>query len=315
MHRRTRGLVAAILVLLFATANAAPKHRDPNQHRSAQHTLTQAPDPNALYRIVANDKVHIQVLEQGKGPPIAILPSLGRGARDFDKVAVLLSDQGYRVLRLQPRGIGLSTGPMTDLTLHDYAADVALVLQHEAQEPAIIVGHDWGNWVARTLAVDQPALVRAVVLAAAPPGEASGGGGPPIPPEIREALDKSSDTSLPTDERLQYLRLAFFAPDHDPRVWLTGWHPAAQKAEAAAAAATPVEQWFAAGHAPILELQAENDAVAPQRFSRTLEKALGNRVTVIEIPRAGHALVPEQPEAVAAAIGAYAQTLRTVSLR
>jgi pimeloyl-ACP methyl ester carboxylesterase len=74
--------------------------------------------------------------------------------------------------------------------------------------------------------------------------------------------------------------------------------------------ATPVDDWFACGTARILDLQAENDAVAPRKFAGVLKAALGDRVTVVVIPNAGHALVPEQPEAMANAIAAFARTLQ-----
>ena len=54
--------------------------------------------------------MRIEVLSQGDGPPVVLLPSLGRGAEDFDPIAERLADAGYRVLRPQPRGIGRSEG-------------------------------------------------------------------------------------------------------------------------------------------------------------------------------------------------------------
>lgn len=90
--------------------------------------------------------------------------------------------------------------------------------------------------------------------------------------------------SLPDTGRLRYLQFAFFAPGHDPHVWLSGWHPETEKVE--------------------------NDAVAPRKFAGALKAALGNRVTVVVIPNAGHALMPEQPEAMANAIAAFARTLQ-----
>src|SRR5579862_6027783 len=72
--------------------------------------------------IVDRGDVHIEVIAQGLGPVIVILPSLGRGAEDYDVVSSLLAGDGFRVLRPQPRGIGTSTGPMAGLTLHDFAA-------------------------------------------------------------------------------------------------------------------------------------------------------------------------------------------------
>jgi pimeloyl-ACP methyl ester carboxylesterase len=53
------------------------------------------------------------------------------------------------------------------ITLHDLANDVALTIENAQDGQAIIVGHAFGNWVARMTAVDHPELVRGVVIAAA----------------------------------------------------------------------------------------------------------------------------------------------------
>ncbi len=259
---------------------------------------------------VTNGPVKIEVLAEGSGPVIVILPSLGRDGHDYDAVSARLAAQGFRVLRPQPRGMDGSEGPMTDLTLHDYAADVAHVIEHEHAGPVVVVGHAFGNFVGRMLATDRPDLVRGLVMAAAsagkvPPGDTS----PPIAPDVRFAIDHSGDMSLPEAKRLEYLQKAFFAPGHDPHVWLGGWHPEAQKAESAATAATPIDAYFAGGHTPILDLQAEDDTVAPRRLSHVLKDALGDRVTIVVIPHAGHALAPEQPDAMADAIAAFAKSL------
>jgi pimeloyl-ACP methyl ester carboxylesterase len=261
--------------------------------------------------VVDHGDAQIVVLDQGSGPVIVILPSLGRGAADYDQVAVYLADSGFRVLRPQPRGIGGSTGTLTGLTLHDYAGDVAAVIASEAPgSKAVVVGHAFGNFVARMVATDHPELVRGVVLAAASAGKVPPGSTEKaISPEIREAIDKSGELALPDAQRLVYLQRAFFAPGNDPSVWLTGWYPDAQAAQSAASAATPVDAWFAAGTAPILDLQAEEDTVAPRKFAGVVKNALGDRVTVVVIPRAGHALAPEQPKAMADAVAAYAKSL------
>jgi pimeloyl-ACP methyl ester carboxylesterase len=200
---------------------------------------------------------------------------------------------------------------MANLTLHDFAADIAAVIEHEGQGPAIVVGHAYGHFVTRMLATDRPDLVRGAVLAAASAGKVPAGvHEPTVSPEVREAIEKSGDLSLPEAERLHYLQIAFFAPGNDPHVWLTGWHPETEKAENVASRATPVEEWFACGTTRVLDLQAENDAVAPRKFAGVLKAALGDRVTVVVIPNAGHALVPEQPKAMASAIAAFARTLK-----
>ena len=254
--------------------------------------------------------MRIEVLAQGAGPVIAILPSLGRGAEDYDVMAARLAAKGFRVLRPQPRGIGASRGPLNGLSLHDYAADVAMVIEDEGRGSVVVVGHAIGSFVARMLATDRPDLVRGVVIAAGSAGKVPPGMSEPyVAPDVQEAVVKSGDLSLPDAERLRYLSIAFFAPGNDPRVWLGGWHPEVMNPELTAWRSTPVDAWFATGKAPILDLQAEYDAVAPRKFSGVLKAALGDRVTVVVIPRAGHALAPEQPEAMAEAIAAFARRL------
>src|SRR3984885_13132556 len=117
--------------------------------------------------MVTRGDARLQVLTQGDGPPIVLLPSLGRGANDFDAIAEDLAGAGYRVLRPQPRGIGASQGPWDGVKLEDLAADVAAVIASNGGDPAFVVGHAFGNRVARTLATVQPGSVKAVGLVAA----------------------------------------------------------------------------------------------------------------------------------------------------
>jgi pimeloyl-ACP methyl ester carboxylesterase len=258
--------------------------------------------------VVKHGDVQIEVLSQGKGPTIVILPSLGRSVRDYDQVAQYLVADGFRVLRPEPRGVGKSKGPMENLSVHDFASDVAMVIDEKKAGPVVVVGHAWGNFAARQLAADRPDLVKGVVVAAASAGKVPPGSTEkPISAEMRKAIDGAGDLKLPEAQRLQYLKEAFFATGNDASVWLGGWHPETHEAEGHARNTTPVDDYFAAGNAPILDLQGENDAVAPRRFSQVLKNMLGDRVTVVVLPNAGHAMAPEQPKAMADAISTFAK--------
>ncbi|KXU87263.1 hydrolase [Paraburkholderia monticola] len=260
------------------------------------------------HEIVSRGDVQLEVFAQGRGPVIVMLPSLGRSGRDYDVVSANLAADGFRVIRPEPRGVGLSKGPLDNLSIHDFAADVAAVVEHENKGPVVVVGHAWGNFVARMLATDRPDLVKGVVLAAASAGKVPAGSKEmPISVAMRNAIDGAGDLSLSEAQRLDDLRIAFFAPGNDPRVWLNGWFPQANEAESHARNITPVDAYFAAGRAPILDLQAEDDAVSPRRFSNVFKSMLGDRVTVVVIPHAGHALAPEQPEAMSRAIATFAK--------
>ena len=251
-------------------------------------------------KLVATADGEIDVITEGIGPLILLLPSRGRDSEDYDEIAHGLAQAGFRVLRPQPRGIGESSGPMQGITLHDFARDVAAVIRHYGG-PAVIVGHAYGNWVARMTAVDHPELVRGVVIAAAAAKK--------YPPELSVAVTKSGDLSLPKEERLRYLRGTFFASGNDPSIWLEGWHPQASESQRLAGLATRQEEWWSAGTVPLLDLQADNDPFHPIEKMNELKDELGDRISVAVIANASHALLPEQPKAVVEAIVAWVRKL------
>jgi len=249
----------------------------------------------------AGGDVRIDVIAEGSGPLIVLLPSRGRDSEDYDAVAAAISAQGFRVLRPQPRGIGASVGPMSNPTLHDFARDIAAIIRAQGAGPAVIVGHAYGNWVARMTAVDYPDLVRGVVLAAA--------AAKAYPPELSIAVTKVADPSTPEAERRRYLEQAFFAPGHDPSAWLEGWHPEASRSQRTASENTKQAEWWSAGTVPLLDLQAANDPFKPPATRNELKDEFGSRVTVVVIPNASHALIPEEPAVVGDAIVAWVRRL------
>ena len=250
--------------------------------------------------IITYDDVRIEAIAEGSGPLVVLLPSRGRAAEDFDEVAAGIAKAGFRVLRPQPRGAGRSSGLMKGLSLHDFARDTAAIIRHEGGGPAVIVGHAFGNWVARMTAVDYPQLVRGVVIVAAaakayPAGFAGA-------KELSEAVRKSGDPTLPDAERLNYLRIAFFAPGNDAGVWLKGWYPEVDEAQFAAGRATKQSEWWPGGTVPLLDLQAALDPFKPRAMMNEIREEFGERATIVVIPNASHALIAEQPAAVVEAI-------------
>src|SRR3954464_8642904 len=64
---------------------------------------------------------------EGSGPVVLMTHSLGRGASDFDDLSRRLVAAGFTSVRPDPRGIGRSTGPMTNPTLRAPAPHAPLV--------------------------------------------------------------------------------------------------------------------------------------------------------------------------------------------
>ena len=251
--------------------------------------------------LVRYGDVQVEVVAEGLGPAVVLLPSLARDSDDYHQVAEELSASGFRVLRPKPRGIGRSTGPMTNITLHDLARDIAEVIGKLGAGRAVIVGHAFGNWVARMTAADHPKLVRGVVIAAAAAKQ--------YPPELTTAVTNAGNLSLSNEERLAALRFAFFAPGNDPTVWLHGWHPEIRNTQRAAVAAVRQDEWWSGGTAPLLDLQAAQDPFKPESKRNEMKDEFGARVSIVVIPNASHALIPEQPKAVVEALTTWIKGL------
>jgi len=251
--------------------------------------------------LIRYNDIQIDVVVDGRGPAVVLLPSLARDSDDYDEVAEGLSAAGFSVLRPKPRGIGRSKGPMTNISLHDFARDIAEVVKALGGGKAVVVGHAYGNWVARMTATDYPEMVRGVVIAAAAAKQYA--------PELSTAVTNAGNLSLSDEQRLAALRFGFFAPGNDPTVWLKGWHPEIRDSQRAAAAAVKQAEWWAGGTAPLLDLQAANDPFKPEAKRNEMKDEFGSRVTVMVIPNASHALIPEQPKAVVEALVQWIKSL------
>lgn len=246
--------------------------------------------------LVPHDGAQVEVIVDGEGDAVVLLPSSQRGSEDFDAVAERIAQAGHKVLRPQPRGIGKSTGSLENLTLHVLASDVAATIRALGGGRAVVVGHAYGHYVARVTDLDYPDLVRGVVMAAS--GSATATSAPTLP----RALDTAADALQPEAARLAALKLAFFAPGSDPRPWLDGWHPELAKAYRAAAKVPARSTWWPVTNAPVLDLQAADDPWRPVGSRGEVLDALGAKASVVVVPGTSHALFPEQPKAVADAI-------------
>jgi pimeloyl-ACP methyl ester carboxylesterase len=219
----------------------------------------------------------------GDGPPVLLLP--GRGGAGTDQYGYLaneLAGAGFRAVALSPRGTGGSSGPLEDLSLHDYAADVAAVIE-TLGEAAHVVGRAFGNRVARCTAADHPALVKSVSVVAA--------GGliardPSARPRQRVVLQRPI------------------------KIWQK-----AGRAHEQAARATPLDDWWSGGSAPMLVVQGLDDHIAVPANGRALARDYPERVRLVEIADAGHFVLFEQPALVCAAIVAFIRDVEQACLR
>jgi pimeloyl-ACP methyl ester carboxylesterase len=249
---------------------------------------------------------NIEYFSQGNGEPIVLLPFGSLTIGYLDGVAQDLAHAGYRVVRINFRGSGKSTGSGERVTLHTLASDVAGVIQALKLGPVNVAGHAFGNRVARTLAADHPELVHSVILFAA------GGKVPPAPPAER-AL-KTIFNPKATDEDIQKA-MNFLVSD--PRDIPLVWHlikpcrsPEAAGIQRTAMDNTPLNEWWAPpGDSKYLVVQGTEDQIAPPKNGELLKEEMGPRVTLVALPGAGHMLILTEPQKAVDALVAFLRSL------
>jgi len=256
------------------------------------HVSVQSPSNTnvAVRTIPAAHNTTIEVRVTGGGQPIILLSGTGADASSLDPFARALAAAGFQAVSVNPRGAGRSNGSLTGLTLHDYAKDVATVIESLRPGPLPILGWAGGNRVARCLATDRPDLVRAVILVAA-------GGLVPGDSAAIAATSKWIDESVSQPERLAAFRMSMLSAATNPvgidlpHVW-----PRAFAAQSDAEDRTPQSEWWTAGRAPLLVIQGLDDLIAPPGNGHKLRDQIGIRVKLVDIPKAGHALLLEHAD-------------------
>lgn len=113
-----------------------------------------------LYYELAGEGEHTLVLIHGN---VA-------SARWWDHVYAPLAEQ-YRVLRVDLRGCGQSEAPGEGNTVPQYSADVRALLHDLGLSNVVVVGHSMGGAIAMDMAVNEPELLRAMVLLNSAPAE------------------------------------------------------------------------------------------------------------------------------------------------
>lgn len=221
---------------------------------------------------------------------VVLLPSLGRPASDFDALGDSLRGAGFNPVAIDPRPT-FSGSP----TMHDLAADIVSQIDAMGIEKFHLIGHAFGNRLSRCVTADFNDRVLSLSLLAA--------GGLVEPAEkFRAALAGCFDMNLAEHERLQNIAIAFFADGNGARVWLTGWSPEIMKYQSSAVRRTPREEWWSATVDRVLVVQALQDNIAPVENGRRYVAESAPHARLVEIAGAGHAMLPEQPEAIASAV-------------
>jgi pimeloyl-ACP methyl ester carboxylesterase len=241
----------------------------------------------------------LHVEEHGDGDALLLIQGLGQGSWVWRGQVPVFAER-WRTIVFDLRGTGRSFAPTEPYGIDDLAGDAADIL---AGRRAHVLGFSMGGYIALTLALAQPELVRSLVLVG------TGAGGPdrvPRPKHVQRAFTDALGSPLE-----EYGRLTMpytFAPgwaeenpdrfdeilsarmEHPTEYFTLDLH--AEACYAYYAAGVAVEEIGA----PALVVHGVEDLIVPVENGRMLAARLPH-ARLVELPGRGHNIALEDPDA------------------
>ncbi len=113
-----------------------------------------------------NVPLEVNFVSQGRGAPVILIHGLAASLHDWDALAPALVNMGYATYALDLLGHGDSAKPAIPAYQMDWLVDhfVAWLNGLQLTEPAVLIGHSLGGYVALDYARRSPDRVRGLVL-------------------------------------------------------------------------------------------------------------------------------------------------------
>ena len=124
----------------------------------------------ARVRDIDLGSITLSVTTAGEGPTVLLLHGFPEIAYSWRHQVDALADAGYSVIAPDQRGYGWSDCPddVASYSMFDLVGDAIALLDYFEVEQAVVVGHDWGSFVASHVALFRPDRVRGVCLMSVP---------------------------------------------------------------------------------------------------------------------------------------------------
>ncbi|MEM9581075.1 MAG: 3-oxoadipate enol-lactonase [Pseudomonadota bacterium] len=240
------------------------------------------------------DDASLHYREDGaaNGAPVVFSNSLGTDLRLWDKVVARMPS-GFRLIRYDTRGHGLSSAPEGPYKMGTLVRDAELLMEHLEVRDAVFVGLSMGGMIAQGLAVKRLDLIRGVVL--------SNTGAKIGTPEMwQERIDavRAGGIEAIADGAMERWFTRAFRDSHELALWRNMYvrqDPEGFCGAMAAISGTDMMAVTSGLRLPALGIAGSDDGSTPPDMVRELMGLIpGSGVEIIR--KAGHLPCVEQPD-------------------
>lgn len=250
--------------------------------------------------IVHVNGVDLHYTQAGEGDDVLLLCGLGDDVTAWDGQVGPFSDR-RRVTVVDNRGVGRSSLPDGEFTVHDMAADAIALCGAISIGPAHVMGFSMGGAIAQELAIARPDLARSLVIV---------GSWAYSDRLFRTFIESSAYFAGIADDDRKFL-MYFLASTYSRAVFEDGrvdafcdamlQNPYPQSTEAFQRTARAIlghdtRARLGAIAAPTLVIYGEEDVICPPRHSREIA-ALIPEATLVGVPGQAHQPFQEDPAA------------------
>jgi pimeloyl-ACP methyl ester carboxylesterase len=119
---------------------------------------------------VHSNGIRMHYVEAGEGPLVVLCHGWPESWYSWRHQIPALAAAGYRVVAPDQRGYGQTDRPdaIAAYNILNLVGDIVGLVNALGEKQAVIVGHDWGAWVAQQAALLRPDLFRALALLSVP---------------------------------------------------------------------------------------------------------------------------------------------------
>lgn len=127
-------------------------------------------DGEVRHRFVETNGIRMHVAEAGVGPLVVLLHGFPETYSSWRHQLQAFAAEGYHVVAPDLRGYGQTDRPeaLEAYDIFQLTADIVGLVTALGAAPAVLMGHDWGAWLAPYCALLRPELFRAVALLSVP---------------------------------------------------------------------------------------------------------------------------------------------------